>query len=367
MKRYHHLSHEERFYLHQAVREGKRNVEIAQALGRDPSTISREKRRNMWPSAYLYTYEWARYFHRQRQCRANARKHRKLTSQIEACIVVLLTRCLSPEQISAYLKEHLAIMLSHETIYRFIYATEHTQGPLRMYLRHAGKKRRKRYGSGARASRIPNRTPIQARPSIVARKGRIGDWECDTLVGGDRQSALVTVVERKTLFTLCTPVSQNTAASVQQAIIGLLASLAHKVKTLTFDNGTEFIQHEKIAAALKAKTYFATPYASWERGINENTNGLLRQFFPKRTNFNTVTPTQIEQALFLLNNRPRKTRHYKPPNELFANTFVPLIQSVDVALMSWIRRHLEKPWQFIRFTSMAISDTRCVSAVGSVQ
>ncbi len=245
-----------------------------------------------------------------------------------------LKQWLSPEQISAYLKAHHAIALSHATIYRFIYTAGHTHGPLRGYLRHAGKKRRKRYGSGARASCIPNRTPIQARPPIVAQKGRIGDWECDTLVGGDRTSALVTLVERKSLFTLCAPVVQKTAESVQQAIIGLLAPLAHKVKTLTFDNGTEFTQHEKIAAALKARTYFATPYASWERGINENTNGLLRQFFPKRTNFKTVTPAQIQQAVALLNNRPRKTRHYKTPNELFANTFVPLIQPAEIALMS---------------------------------
>lgn len=109
--------------------------------------------------------------------------------------------------------------------------------------------------------------------------------------------------------------------------------MAHKVKTLTFDNGTEFIQHEKMAAALKAKTYFATPYASWERGINENTNGLLRQFFLKRTNFMTVTPAQLK-ALSLLNNRPRKTRHYKTPNELFASTFVPLLQPAEISLMS---------------------------------
>lgn len=334
MTGYRHLSHEERFYIHQAVREGKSNVEIARALGRHAATIGREQRRNMWPSAYLYTYDWARYFQRQRQRWANARKHRKLTKHTEPFIVALLKQWLSPEQISAYLKAHHAIALSHATIYRFIYTAGHTHGPLRGYLRHAGKKRRKRYGSGARASCIPNRTPIQARPPIVAQKGRIGDWECDTLVGGDRTSALVTLVERKSLFTLCAPVVQKTAESVQQAIIGLLAPLAHKVKTLTFDNGTEFTQHEKIAAALKARTYFATPYASWERGINENTNGLLRQFFPKRTNVKTVTLAQIQQAVALLNNRPRKTRHYKTPNELFANTFVPLIQPAEIALMS---------------------------------
>jgi len=174
-------------------------------------------------------------------------------------MVALLKRYLSPEQISAYLKAHHAVTLSHETIYRFIYANRHPHGALCQYLRHAGKIRRKRYGSGARAARIPNRTPIEARPPIVAQKGRIGDWECDTLVGGDRTSALVTVVERKSLFTLCAPVLQKTAEAVQQAIIRLLTPVAHQVQTLTFDNGSECMQHEKMAAALKAKTYFATP------------------------------------------------------------------------------------------------------------
>jgi len=334
MTHYRQLSQEERFYIHQAVREGKRNVEIARALGRAGSTISREKQRNMWPSAHLYTYDWARYFHRQRQRRAHACKHRKVTGRTVSLMVALLKRYLSPEQISAYLKTHHAITLSHETIYRFIYTNQHSHGALRGYLRHGGKRRRKRYGSGARTSRLPNRTPIEARPRIVAEKGRIGDWECDTLVGEDRTSALVTVVERKSLFTLCAPVPQKTAESVQQAIVRLLTPIAHQVKTLTFDNGSEFVQHEKMATALKAKTYFATPYASWERGINENTNGLLRQFFPKRTNFKMVTPAQIEQALTLLNNRPRKTRRYNPPTELFAKTFVPLISPAEIALLS---------------------------------
>ena len=159
----------------------------------------------------------------------------------------------------------------------------------------------------------------------MARKQRIGDWEGDTLVGADRKSALVTLVERKSLLTLCAPIAHKTADRVQRAIIDLLRPISDKVKTLTFDNGTEFTRHEHIAKALKAKTYFANPYASWERGINENTNGLLRQFFPKATNFNTVTQEQIDHALTLLNNRPRKTRQYKTPNEIFANTIVPLI------------------------------------------
>ena len=325
MKRYQHLTKEERFYIHQAVREGKNQREIAQALNRSPSTISRELKRNKWPSAYLYTYDWALQFVRWRKRFAATKKYRKLTPALQQSIIHLLQQYLSPEQISAYLKKHHRIRISHETIYRFIYADPSRKAALKRYLRQGNKRRRKRYGSGARASLIPNRRCITERPRSVENKRRIGHWECDTVIGKDRQSALVTLVERKSLFTLCARVAIKTARSVRQAIIRMLRPYQDQVKTLTFDNGTEFIQHEKIAKALKARTYFAHPYASWERGINENTNGLLRQFFPKGTNFNQVKRKEINWAVKLLNNRPRKTRQYKTPNQIFNKVFVPLI------------------------------------------
>jgi IS30 family transposase len=231
MKQYQHLSSEERFYMHQAVREGKKKAEIARALERSPSTIGREMRRNMWPSAHLYTYDWAMYFARQRKRRVIACKYRKLTDEIKPLIVALLKRCLSPEQISAYLSRHQRILLSHESIYRFIRAADRAGGSLRCYLRQGHKKRRRRYGSGARVSRIPNRTPIEARPAIVRRKTRLGDWECDTLVGSDRKSALVSVVDRASLFTLCAKISHKTADSVQRSIVELLRSVSDKVET----------------------------------------------------------------------------------------------------------------------------------------
>jgi len=140
-------------------------------------------------------------------------------------------------------------------------------------------------GNGALPSLIPNRVGIAQRPAIVDSKCRIGDWECDTVIGKDRKSALVTLVERKTLFTVSAKVTRKNATSVAQAMIALLKPYKDKVKTLPFDNGSEFCQHEKVADALPAKTYFADPYSSWQRGINENTNGLLRQYFPKGTDF----------------------------------------------------------------------------------
>ena len=158
----------------------------------------------------------------------------------------------------------------------------------------------------------------------MEQKARLGDWECDTVIGVDRKSVLVTVVDRATLYTACSRVLSRSAQVVSQAIIRLLRPFKERVQTLTFDNGTEFVKHEAIAHALEATTYFAHPYASWERGINENTNGLLRQFFPKRTDFRTVSWQQVKQAGNYLNNRPRKTRGYRTPNQLFHQHFVPL-------------------------------------------
>ena len=240
-------------------------------------------------------------------------------------IKTLIKQYLSPEQVCGYLNEHQNISLSHETVYRYIYEDKQRHENLKPFLRQGKKLRRKRYGSGARVSKIPNRVSITERPEIVANKTRIGDWECDSVVGLDRKSVLVTVVDRVTLFTCCARVYSRTADVVSRAIIRMLKPYKDKVKTLTFDNGSEFVQHEQIAKAFNAKTYFAHPYSSWERGINENTNGLLRQFFPKKTDFKTVTNQELKNAVNNLNNRPKKTRNYKTPNQLFNSYFEALI------------------------------------------
>jgi len=240
-------------------------------------------------------------------------------------VVKLLKQYLSPEQVSNYLRRHHQVRASHETIYRYLYSDKSRTQAMKPYLRQGKRVRRKCYGSGARASLIPNRVSIHERPTIVEEKRRIGDWECDTVIGQDRKSALVTLVERKSLFTLMAIVKRKTAKQVSRAMIRLLKPYEEKVKTLTFDNGTEFMLHEKVANALSAKTYFANPYASWERGINENTNGLIRQFSPKGTNFNQVDSKEVKTVLTLINNRPRKTRKYQSPNEIFNHQFVPLL------------------------------------------
>ena len=326
MKHYHHLCNEERFYIWQARREGHTQKQIAETLGRHPSTLSRELKRNTYAQCHFYTYHWAKQIVRHRKQHANRHKYRKLTEKRAPLITQLVRQYLSPEQVSGYLKHHHALSLSHEPIYRFIYSDATRKAELKPFLRQGGRSRRKRYGSGARASCIPHRLSITERPQEVAKKERLGDWECDTVIGKDRKSVLVTVVDRASLYTVCSRVLSRSAHVVSQAIIRLLRPVKERVKTLTFDNGSEFVKHERIARALEATTYFAHPYSSWERGINENTNGLLRQFFPKRTDFRKISWQQVQQAVAYLNNRPRKTRGYRTPNQLFNNHFVPLVE-----------------------------------------
>lgn len=325
MKQYQHLNKEERFYIWNALRNGASQLQVARDLNRSPSTICREIKRNKPIQAKMYTYHWALQLIKWRKQRLANTKHRKVTDELGNQIEQLIMQRLSPDQVSGYLHRHHDISLSHETIYRYIYSDPSRHQRLKPYLRQGHKLRRKSYGSGARASRIPNRISITQRPQIVETKTRIGDWECDTVIGQDRKSVLVTVVDRTTLYTCCSRVFSRSSKVVSEAIIRLLTPHKDKVETLTFDNGSEFVKHEKVARCLGAKTYFAHPYSSWERGINENTNGLLRQYFPKKTDFKTVSWHQLKSAVNELNNRPRKTRGYRTPNELFNNIFVPLL------------------------------------------
>ena len=176
---------------------------------------------------------------------------------------------------------------------------------------------RKRYGHYDRRGKIKNRVAIDERPAIVESRRRIGDWEGDTVMGKGGKSALLTMVERKTLYTVIRRLTGKQSALLAKAAVEGMETLKAKILTITLDNGLEFAGHEVIAQGLGADIYFAHPYASWERGTNENTNGLIRQYFPKGTDFNEVSDEQIKQVMDRLNNRPRKTRGGRSPNELF--------------------------------------------------
>ena len=223
----------------------------------------------------------------------------------------------SPEQISG----HVAI--SPETVYQRVYANKRAGGLLWKNLR-SQKLRKKRYGKAERRGTIPNRVSIDDRAAIVETRSRIGDWEADTVIGKNHRQAIVSIVERKTGFTLIQKVERKTALAVSQAMIGLLKPHRKKVHTITSDNGKEFAGHEEIASKLKADFYFAHPYSSWERGTNENTNGLIRQYFPKNRDFTTITQQEINMAMERLNNRPRKRLGYQTPSQVFFKSGVAL-------------------------------------------
>ncbi len=222
----------------------------------------------------------------------------------------------SPEQIAGRLKLEQQPTVSHECIYLYVYADKRRGGTLHQHLR-SQKKQRKRYSGYIRRGQIPNRISIDKRPQIVASKGRFGDWEADTIVGARHKGGILSVVERKSKLTRLRKLATKGAAEMKDNAILLLAPLAAKVHTITVDNGKEFCEHELIAAGLNARLYFAHPYSSWERGLNENTNGLVRQYFPKKYEFSRITNQDLQQVEDLLNNRPRKTLGYRTPNEVF--------------------------------------------------
>jgi len=303
------------------LKAGHNQKEVAALLGRSPSTISREIRRNKGQRGYRPAQAQRLTDGR----RSTAYKAVKVTAEVMGWIEKLIRQELSPQQVVDYLAAHKKVSLHHETIYKLIYNDKDSGGDLYKSLRVASKPYRKRYGHYDRRGMIRNRVDIDERPDVVERRSRIGDWEGDTIMGKGRKSALLTMVERKTLYTVIVRLTGKRADLLAEAAVSNMGKLKAKVKTITFDNGLEFAEHEEIAKGLNADIYFAHPYASWERGTNENTNGLIRQYFPKKTDFNEVTDAQVQAVMDRLNNRPRKTRGCRSPNELFMGQRVDLL------------------------------------------
>jgi transposase, IS30 family len=319
--KYHQLTENERYQIYALLKAGLSQKEIATMLNRSASTISRELSRNRGGRGYRpkQAHEITEL---RRRC---AKKSIKITPEIKQMIVRLIRQDLSPQQVVDYLRREKIICLHHETIYQLIYEEKAQGGDLHAHLRIANKPYRKRYGHYDRRGRIANRRSIDERPGIVDERGRVGDWEGDTVIGKGRRGALLTLVERKTLYTVIVKLNGKNAEQLANSAIIALHSMRKQMHTITFDNGLEFAAHEQIADALDTDIYFAHPYASWERGINENTNGLIRQYFPKNTDFTTVTQQKIDHVMNRLNNRPRASRNFKTPNELFRGQRVDLL------------------------------------------
>lgn len=307
---YRQLAREQRYQIYSLMKEGHNQTQIAANLGCHKSTISRELRRNRGLKGYRPHQADELAF--DRQCEAyRSRIAWQTWQQVEQ----LLRQEWSPEQIAGYLKLTKQPTVSHECIYLYVYAEKRRGGTLHRHLR-SQKKQRKRYNGYIRRGQIPNRISIDKRPQIVARKGRFGDWEADTIIGARHKGGILSVVERKTKLVRLRKLTTKSAAEMKDACVELLAPLAAKVHTITVDNGKEFCEHQLIAAGLKARIYFAHPYASWERGLNENTNGLIRQYFPKKYDFRKITDQEVQRVEDRLNDRPRKTLGYLTPNEV---------------------------------------------------
>jgi IS30 family transposase len=314
---YHQLTQEQRYQIYALKKTGHSGSEIADVIGVHKSTVSRELRRNRGGRGYRP--QQAHKLALERRPKANL----KITNETWALVEKLLRQEWSPEQISGRLKKEQTVCISHEWIYQHVLADKHTGGDLYKHLR-CQKQRRKRYGTYNRRGKLLNCRSIEERPAIVNHRKRLGDWEVDTMFGKDHKQALVTLIERKSRFTLLGKVSQRSAQAVQDQIHRLLLPVRDKVHTLTSDHGKEFAYHEQIAQLLQLKYYFAHPYAAWERGTNENTNGLLRQYFPKKHDLQQVSLKEMDHTMSRLNFRPRKSLHFKTPFEVFYHSSVAL-------------------------------------------
>jgi len=312
---YQQLTQDQRYQIYAFLKADFSQSHIAQELGVDKSTICRELKRNRGQRGYR-PKQAQHLTDSRRQSKENATR---ISAETWQQVETDLRQDWSPEQVSGTLKAQGQEAPSHERIYQYIYADKRRGGDLHQHLR-CQKKRRKRYGKYDRRGRLPNRKSIDERPAIVADKARLGDWEADTIIGKNHQQAIVSLVERQSKLTRLAKVERNTEEAVKVAVIKLLSPLAASVHTITSDNGREFAAHEAIAEALSADFYFAHPYHSWERGLNENTNGLVRQYFPKGSDLTEITDEQVQAIAERLNERPRKTLGFQTPNHVFFNS-----------------------------------------------
>ncbi len=301
---------------------------IAQALGRGVSTISRELRRNLdcngryYPDMACVLY-WQR---RERLASRPKTGHKRLMN----LVVKGLKKGWSPEQIAGRLrhvqfKDNPKYWISHESIYRYIKADRRQGGKLYRLLRRSRLRKYERKGRGGMLGRMMNRTLIDERPVAVDEQARFGDWEGDTIQGRNRQGHAATFVERKSLFLVGALMNDAKADTLRTAARTAFSGIPEEiVHTITVDNGKEFAAFADIERDLRTSLYFAHPYTAWERGINENTNGLLRQYIPKKTNLLTLSPTKFKEAVENLNHRPRKKLNYRTPHEVFSEACVAL-------------------------------------------
>jgi len=320
---YRQLSTEERYQIAAQRSQGVTTARIATALGRHRGTIAREVTRNATPydGAYRPSMAVEMTNGRRSRSRRNARYGPTDFAPVEA----LLKRHWSPEQIVGRRRREGLPVMSHETIYLHIWKDKVNGGSLWSNLRGAPKQRRKRYGRKDSRGRLAGKRMIGERPAVVNERRRLGDWELDT-VHGRGKPCVVTAVERKSGLVRIGPLPRATVEHTNARLIALLADEPHRVRTLTPDNGAEFHGYKQLEQTLCATVYFATPHHAWERGTNENTNGLLRQYLPKGTPLGDLTQRQCDTFAAKLNHRPRRRHGYRTPHEVYHGSVLPLRQ-----------------------------------------
>jgi IS30 family transposase len=316
--KYYQLSAEERFLIAALRSQGVSLPEIAGILGRHRSTVWREVGRNCAP--YDGGYRSRRAHQRAHARRWRSRRNQQFGPVELARVEGLLREAWSPEQVAGHLRRTGEFSISHETIYRHVWRDLKAGGTLHLALRGARKQCRKRYGRYDSRGRLAGKRMIGERPAAVETRRRTGHWEIDTMMGqslGESSDCILTLVERKTGYVLIGKLRARTAAEANRALLELMARHPGRVATITADNGTEFHWYAQIEAVSRVKFYFATPHHSWERGTNENTNGLIRQYLPKGQSMAQLTQRQCDCIAEHLNNRPRKRHAYKTPNQCF--------------------------------------------------
>lgn len=318
-KTYKQLTQREREKIYQLKKKGLTNSDIANKLGKDKSTIGRELRRNQHLKLKQYLPDTAE--RKAEKRREKGRKARYVDKQpkLNRKVLRLLGKGWSPDLIAGRFNRNHDLYLNHESIYQFIYSLEGRKQNLRQYLRRAHRIRRKKNGRKHwKDNRIPNRVDIDKRPKIIAKRIQFGHWEGDNVVYNRHRRALSTTVERKTRKVMIFRPHDLTARSKAFSTIRRYRVLPPQARrTMTYDNGLEAAAHETVTASIGMKFYFAKTYASWQRGTNENRNGLVRYYLPRDTNLDTVSDKQIKRVENLINNRPMKCLGYQTPNEAY--------------------------------------------------
>jgi IS30 family transposase len=295
-------------------RQGHSQAEIARSLGRHRSTVCREVRRNSSRSDGRYRAFTAQ--ERTNGRRSRSRRNQRFSAADFALVDDLLCRQWSPEQVVGHLARSGLLSISHETIYRHVWRDKREGGLLYTHLRGAKKRRRKRYGAYDSRGRLAGKRMISERPPEVEARERVGHWEADTVAGAGSKDCVMTLVERKTGLVLVGKLADKTAGGLSRRLARLIRG-AGRVETVTADNGTEFHDYPRVERLTGAAFYFARPYHSWERGSNENANGLIRQYLPKGMSMAGLSQHQCNAIARKLNTRPRKRLGFRTPLECF--------------------------------------------------